>query len=352
MATRIAVQIEPIVHGDTSVTNTGLVVKDVEAGDIFSVSKSVDRALSSATLSAVRVYYVRGATAIVNLKCSVTHVATGTPSLVVDAGFVGYALEGTTGQIDSFDIATPLTTFIGIDENDSVGLGIERKSDDTGEFEIFKIEFEFNKDAGESATAQVYDIITLARVKDFLAIPSSTSDDDNFLQTYISQFSLEIESEIQNKVRSQTVTDEIGNGNGRSKYRPKFFPIVSLTEAQYLDDTTWTDIEDDVIINSPELSQVSAQNSHNLELTESVWPEGTQNIKLTYVAGWLTIPSTLSLVCLEKTVELYRNSGKKGGGRFGLQSFSVNEGGGSKNTQYKDLTERHRVMLNPYRRPY
>jgi len=214
-------------------------------------------------------------------------------------------------------------------------------------------------------------IVSLADVKDFLAIPTATTDDDDFLQTWINYHSRAIEGfeGFNNKVKVQDVANEIVNGNGRSKLCTFYYPIYAigvaasttnaqkLASIQYRDDvdSDWTDIEDDldhILINTPELTTVSKQNTYNFELSEGFFPEGTANIRLNYQAGWSTIPADFVIMCLEKTVKTYRDSGKKGGGWFGIQSTSVSEGGGSRSKQYLDFTERHVKMMKKYLRRY
>lgn len=371
MSTKVVVQAEPLVHGDITAPNLGLVLKLLAAGEAYSVTATVNRALRAAGLSAVNVYYRKTAISTVSLKFSVTHIDTGTvpstPTVVTDAAYTTETLAGTTGQVNYFAIPTTLTSFSSIDENDFVGLGILRNSTDTGDFEIVRVEFEFNKDADESATVQLYDIVTLGEVKDFLQLTSTTHD--IFLQKWISYHSLEMEgiNGINNKIKVQDVSNEILNGTGRSKIRPKYYPIyaigiatsttdaLKLASVQYRDDTdsAWTNIEDDIdhiLINNPELSVVSEQDSYNLELTEDTFPEGTANIRLSYQAGWSTIPGELKLVCLEKVAETFRNSNKSDGGRFGVQSITIGEGGGTRTMTFKDLYARHQMMMKPYKR--
>lgn len=208
-------------------------------------------------------------------------------------------------------------------------------------------------------------IVTVATVKDFLNISSSDTTVDNFLQTWINQQSLRIEGPdgINNKVVAQTITNELQNGNGRARLRPWFYPIIDigavgasdaqkLASVQYDNDGTWTDIEtdvDNIIFNNPITGFANQNNSYNIELLEEVFPEGTRNIRLTYQAGYSTTPADLVVVCLERVAELYQDS-YVGGKRFGIQTFSKSEGGGSLNTTYKDFTKRHKDMMKPYRR--
>ncbi len=214
-----------------------------------------------------------------------------------------------------------------------------------------------------SVVAAVSSIVLLNDVKNYLSITLSDTTKDDFLQTYINAESLRIEAELVNKVMAQTQTNEIGNGNGRARYRPMYYPIIDigivgatdaqkLASVQYDVDGTWTDIEtdvDNIIINNPVLGQGSEQNSYNIELLELTFEEGTKNIRLTYQAGYSTAPSPLWTVCLERVVETYQKS-YQGGKRFGLDSVSKAEGGGSTSTRYTDFSARHEKMMKPYRR--
>lgn len=220
-----------------------------------------------------------------------------------------------------------------------------------------------------SVSAASNAIITTALVKDYLAIGSTDSTHDDFFQTWINYVSEQIEGPrgIDNKVVVCGIVNEIRNGNGRTRMRPKYFPLVSLgdesddTESEKLAslqyrtslDGSWTDIETDIdaiVLNNPSLFELSAQNSYNIQLLNKYFPEGNQNIRMSYRAGWSTVPTDLVLVCLEKVVEIYRMSSKEGGGRFGVSSVSKNEAGGNKSTTYKDFNDIHQKMMKPYKR--
>ena len=215
-------------------------------------------------------------------------------------------------------------------------------------------------------------IISLADVKDFLKIGVNAADttQDDFLQTWINYVSSELEgiTGINNKVKVQDVASEITNGTGRTKLRTLYYPIYAigvaasttdvakLASVQYRDDvdSAWTDIETDIdhiLINTPDIFHVSEQNTYNIELSDATFPAGQKNIKVSYQAGWSSIPAAIVMVALEKVSDVYKQS-SRGGSRFGLNSFSESEGMGSKNTNYKDLTKRHEEMLKPFRRRY
>lgn len=365
MSSILTISPTPLVSYDTSLANKGLIIQVLEAGSVFSGQERIDFSLLSAGFTSVKIFYVKNAITTVNLKFTISRIAStvpSTPTVVEDDEYVAYTLSGSTGQINSLSVPVGLlTSFVGMARADVVGIGIERKSTDSGDFQIHHIEFEFD----ETVVATAYDIVTLTEVKEFLNIVGTSND--TFLSRWISYVSKQMESMegINNKVRVQTITDEIRSGNGLSRVVPNFYPIYAIgangaSDAQKLAsvqyrtdvDTAWADIETDldhIVLNNPNLFEMNDQNPYSIELTATAFPVGLKNVKLTYQAGWEVIPAELTLVALEKVADLYKQSSKNDG-RFGIESKSESEGGGNRNTRYKDFTERHERMMKPYRR--
>ena len=188
-----------------------------------------------------------------------------------------------------------------------------------------------------------YAILTLAEAKDFLGFADSYTDMDTYIESLINQASLQIEGRIDNKVADQTVTNEITSGDGSDILKPRYFPIVSVTTLEYrtLPTEAWQTLEseEDHILTHPLWDCI--------QLYDSTFPSGTNNIRLTYVAGYETIPGDLSQVCLEKVADMFAQS-KKGMGRFGIQSQSSGAGGGSGSVSYKSFTVEHERILRKY----
>jgi hypothetical protein len=215
MSTRLFIPISPLVHGDTTVTDKGIVVKNLAAGEVFSADTSVNKALVAAPLSTVRIFYLKGTTGTVNLTCSVSHTdrssVPATPMLVSDSVSDEYTLAGAEGQENSLDITTPLTSFSSINENDRIGLGFVRDDTDTGDFYVTGVEFEFNKDLNP-ATRRYTDYIEELQslIKDDAAKLTTTvgGDLDKILAKAVRDYSGHKPFFVRKKVQ----------GNGTSEY--------------------------------------------------------------------------------------------------------------------------------------
>jgi len=327
------------------------------------------------SIASIKLYFKRESAGNAYLRFRISQTDTDSPPSTqisdVDSLTV-YAGGSTDGKITTLTIPAAAYNGLTFDSGDVLAVKVERDASDAtdtyeADFQIAFIEVSFNVSMLPTYVVGDNDIISLGEVKDYLAIEESDTTHDVFLQRWITDVSTQIEQEIDNVVIVQTITGEIHDGNGRTKLRPNFYPIVGLgassaTDAeqlaalQYLNDDTWTDLAtdvDDILFNNPGVTYQSEQNSYNIELPDGSFPSGRRNIALnTYRAGWSTVPVAIKTVCLEKVVETFRNSSKEGGGRFGITSTSKSEGIGNKSTTYKDFTERQKKFLDPYRRKY
>ena len=258
MSTRISIQIAPIVHGDTTVTNAGLVVKNVAPGEVFAVTKSVDRPLAAAPLSRINVFYLKGTTATVNLKCQVTHIDAGavpsTPSVASDVDYVAYPLSGSEGQLNVLSISTPLASFSDINEADFVGLGIVRKDTDDGYFEIAKIEFVFGNITGIGGLHTYEDYIEELQslIKDSASKLTTTDGGDlakilaKAVRDYLGQRPFSVRKKIQGNGTSEYLLSTIFGDlwkHGYSSVREIEYPIGSKPK-EILDESLY-EIYDD-----------------------------------------------------------------------------------------------------------
>lgn len=184
-----------------------------------------------------------------------------------------------------------------------------------------------------------YAICSLTEAKNFLGFKDEYTDLDSYIESLIDAASLAIEARIENKVADQTVSDEILSGTGEDILKPRYSPIVSVTTLQYrtAPDEDWQTLESTAayILVDPLWDYIM--------LYDTMFPVGTRNIRMTYVAGYETIPGDLWLVCIEKVADMFLQS-KKGGGRFGITS-TTNQG---QSTSYKDFTVEHERILRRY----
>ena len=339
-----------------------------------SFRRSIEVPLGYTAISAITLRYVRRSTGNLYLRFVSGHTPKTTSSTLTEdsTAFTTYVVSGTAGQIANITVPTgtynALTSMV---VGDLFSIGVQRDASnalDTYEDDLevvgFLVEFTTATVSGGAVAAATNAILSLDVVKDYLSISLLTATDDDFLQLAINNQSSWIESQIINKVKSQLITGEISDGTGRCRLRTKYFPIISLTLLQYLDENgTWTDILTtltDAILRNPENQFSNQNNSFYIELPTGYYFEPfiytsdvneIQNIKVSYYAGYAVIPTEIYDVCLERVVDYYKRS-SRGGGRFGKESDAGSGMAVSTSTRYIDFSPRHKEMLQPFKRRY
>ena len=201
-------------------------------------------------------------------------------------------------------------------------------------------------------------IISIDEVKHYLKL-DGTMEQDDFLQGNINTASDEIERFIRRPVVVQEYPDEILDGNSSRAIYPHRTPIVGLLTntvdgAGKVNDILWrtTPLSDWItFIQSIKYVLIDPNRPWKIQLWAWAFPEGTQNIKVSYRAGYDPIPGALSQVCLERAVEVYKES-NWGDASLKRDSVAVtNQGGVSGTTRFKDLSDGHKKLLLPFRRP-
>lgn len=213
-----------------------------------------------------------------------------------------------------------------------------------------------------------YAITTVDAVKGYLGRPlQDDGENDDWIETQINLVSGMVESYCQRVFTIQSFSNEVHNGNGRSKIRPLYYPVTQLSvedsptdnqilaSVQYKDSTTgtWTNIETDVgniIINSPKDWELSYQNSHNIELLEEVFEQGDRNIRISYKAGVSGSEiAEVEQVVIEMVAMQWKESGR-GTGILGQSSMSNTAGNQSENIGIKSLKPEWKSVLDRYKR--
>lgn len=192
-----------------------------------------------------------------------------------------------------------------------------------------------------------YDILTAAEVKAYMGILSSSTDKDTIIGTFISDVSLWIENYLEKKVVSQTVTDEKGSGDGTEFYYPKYSPVTAVTTLTYRG--TPTSSYANVVSNSSNI--LVDPDGDYIEVYGTVFPYGRLNLKLTYTAGYSTVPNEIKQVAYEMVATRFRESNDPalGQNRLGIQSKSRTEGGGVTNAStFVDMLPRWERILKRY----
>lgn len=151
--------------------------------------------------------------------------------------------------------------------------------------------------------------------------------------------------------------------------RTLYFPITQLSTAsspadadklaavQARDDvdSAWADVETNVnnlLINNPKDYELTSQNSHNIELIEEVFTEGTRNIKLSYKAG-LTSPAIdeIEQLVIEMVAMRYKES-NKGNAQLGQNQLNTNSAGQSSSVNLRNLKPEWLEVLKRYKRKF
>jgi hypothetical protein len=212
-----------------------------------------------------------------------------------------------------------------------------------------------------------YALVTLDEVKDYLALGASDVAKDTWLEQQIDIVSATIEGHCNRKFAVQSITSEIRDGNGRSKLRPLYYPIVQLSiattpvnadilasvQTRVDVDSAWTDIEtnvNNIILNNPLPQRVTEQSSYNIELLNGVFTEGKQNIKLVYKAGESDSSSygEIRAVAIEMVVWRHKQS-SQGNSLLGISTKSSSVSGANGNTTFLDMKREWKEVLNRYR---
>ncbi len=138
-------------------------------------------------------------------------------------------------------------------------------------------------------------LTSLSAMKSYLKIELTQTSDDSLLEDLINASSNQIEGYCKRKFKEQTYTDEEYDGNGLKYLYLQQYPVKSISSVTVDETTLSTD------------SYKIKKSNGNLIRVKGTWPKGDINILLTYIAGYIEIPSDLELAC-KHLVKSYFNS--------------------------------------------
>jgi hypothetical protein len=202
------------------------------------------------------------------------------------------------------------------------------------------------------ATAST-DICTLAEVK--LYMNKTDSDDDTALSAWITAETSEIESFLGQPVVPRLVTDYL-DGDGSSLIETLSGRVSSIyttpdvmSNVQYGEmdagSWDWTDIAttaDEIVVDQT--------NPWVIELLDGLtFPRGRKNIKVTYYAGFATIPGEIKSVCIERVVMHFNDSKRSDSPRLGMSTANRGGGGQSLGDSFVNMEPRWAERLNKHR---
>lgn len=177
-------------------------------------------------------------------------------------------------------------------------------------------------------------IITRENLKTYLGI-SGTSEDD-FLDLVVAGVDTLIESLSGRRFESETYTEQVVDGTGRQRLYLPNRPLTAVSEVRVsgegvagvnnssdFDSSTIWNVNDDYVIDS--LTQ-DERNQSLLVAVYGVWPLGIKNVRVTYTAGYTTVPADIKLAAYQIAARV-RNGRTRGGmiksERMGDESYEL-----------------------------
>lgn len=181
------------------------------------------------------------------------------------------------------------------------------------------------------------DLITLANLKTYLFPGETNTTYDTILETIIDAVSARVRGAVGGcDILTATYTKEEITGRGTKYLYTKHWPITSVTMVTDQDGNTYVAGHDDDY-SFDDYSIISS----------GKWLEIPKYYIVTYVAGYSTLPSDLTLLCYELCMERFKAMKDKWAGEA---SRSFPDGSVSLFTD-KEFTKDQQAVINSYRRP-
>ena len=135
-------------------------------------------------------------------------------------------------------------------------------------------------------------LCTLDEVRDYLSMESSVANIDTLLENLIKRVSSFVDNYCDRTIETTTHT-EYYDGNGTDRLYTLNYPITSVTNLWENTNRAWdtddiTDSDDYIVM------------ENSILLKTTIFSNYPQCIKLTYVAGYATIPEDLKQLCIEE----------------------------------------------------
>jgi uncharacterized phiE125 gp8 family phage protein len=149
------------------------------------------------------------------------------------------------------------------------------------------------------------ELTTLANLKEYLGIKTANTDDDTFLTNLITRISDDMERQCHRAFHAATYT-QYYKGDGTSKLLLKQYPVNSVASIYDDVDRVWGA---DTAIDAGDIS-ISQECEGLIILKDDIFSESDdiENIKITYNAGYSTIPTDLEFACIKLCAADYLES--------------------------------------------
>lgn len=149
---------------------------------------------------------------------------------------------------------------------------------------------------------------TVTSLKSRLEITDTS--EDTYLQLLLDAATVAIDNLCNTKFTPTAVTDELYDGTGTRYLRLKHRPATSVSSVK-IDDLSMDSAEYSVsegawLVIPEDYDQMNVR-LYRGQQGEYCWPEGTNNIKVSYTYGSANVPDPVELACLMLAESYYRN---------------------------------------------
>lgn len=181
-------------------------------------------------------------------------------------------------------------------------------------------------------------LCTLAQVKEYNDITATTND--TLLTNLITRVSKEIETYCDRIFESASYT-EYHNGGGNDKFFTNQYPIITGSGIEVWDDIDWEWGSGDLI----DSDDYMVTDNLYIQLKSLIFVAGINNVKISYTAGYSTIPTDLTQVCIEEVSRTFKK-------RKHIEIASKSLPDGSVSYVVESFLPKTITILNHYKRKY
>lgn len=178
-------------------------------------------------------------------------------------------------------------------------------------------------------------------VKDYLEISGTTYD--TLLTSLITRVCAWIEGYCDRVFDSTVYTDEIYSGGKKFLFLKKY-PVSAITKIKYKSGSnsnpTWTafTVDDYDLIDNRKLRRAGGWAPG----VNTVWPQGVNNIRVSYTAGYTTLPSDLEQLIIELAAKKFNQRKSDGMSSEGVEGVNIN--------WTRALSPEQKLVLNKYKK--
>ena len=189
----------------------------------------------------------------------------------------------------------------------------------------------------------VNNLVDIDTAKAFLGAKADDADKENIIKYYINTASWFCNNETHRFLKTRTLT-EYYSGDGSNTLLTNQYPITTLTSVY---DDPARAYGADTLIDSGDLVIMPQDLACSIVYDGGSFESAVRNLKVTYIAGYITIPYDLQQACLEIIAYFYKNSEEN---RFGVVSRTV--GDGSMTVETTDIPKSAMRTLRKYKKKW